>query len=208
MPFTFRAVATLSALLLAISACGKDTPPEATGESACTHVDVPMLDVETRYDGEPRVRLPMPEGWVRYNEMGNEVVRAAIVNKNLTDHGFTPNAVYTLDKLPGNIDAQKALDQERAGLEKMGGAKDLQVTKDTVCGLPGQIIHYTGTVPKSVPPHPGVMREAVLSSGDNTYVVTLVIQTTKPDNPTFQKDSKIILDGLQVLPPEQKADKK
>jgi len=199
-----RVLAATSVFLLAVTGCGKEGPPQPTGEAACTKVDAPLMDAGTHFDSEPRVRIPAPKGWERYTQMDSDVVRLAIINQSLTYQGFTPNAVYTLDKLPGNIDAAKALKQERDGLEKMGGAKDLTVTADTVCGLPGQTIRYTGTVPPSVGPHPGVMREAVLTSGDNTYVVSLVIQTTRSDDPVFQKDSKTILDGLQILPPADK----
>jgi hypothetical protein len=33
------------------------------------------------------------------------------------------------------------------------------------------------------------------------YVISVSVQTTDPDNPTYQKDSDTILTGLQVLPP-------
>ena len=196
-----RVLAAASVLLLALTGCGKDTPQGPTGEAACTKVDAPLMDAGTHYDSEPRVKIPVPAGWERYMGMDAGVARLAIINPSLTKKGFTPNAVYTLDKLPGNIDASKALKQERDGLEKTGGATDLVVTQDTVCGLPGQTVHYTATVPPSVGPHPGVMREAVLNSGNNTYVITVVLQTTDPDNPVWQRDSKTILDGLQILPP-------
>lgn len=196
-----RVLAATSVLLLAVTGCGRDAAPGPTGEAACTKVDAPLMDAGTRYDSEPRVKIPVPAGWERYTGMDAGVARLAIINTSLTKRGFTPNAVYTLDKIPGNIDAGKALKQERDGLENRGGAKDLVVTPDTVCGLPAQTIHYTGTIPPSVGPHPGVMREAVLNSGNNTYVITLVLQTTDPDNPVWQRDSKTILDGLQILPP-------
>ncbi len=194
-------LATASVLLFAVVGCGKNAPQGPTGEAACTKVDAPLMDAGTNYDSEPRVKLPVPDGWERYAGMDAGVARLAIINKSLMKNAFTPNAVYTLDKLPGNIEASKALKQERDGLEKTGGATDLVVTPDTVCGFPGQTMHYTATIPPSVGPHPGVMREAVLNSGNNTYVITVVLQTTDPDNPVWQRDSKTILDGLQILPP-------
>lgn len=198
---TFRAGVAAAAAALVVSGCGNSGPQAPTGEAACTKVDVPLLDVGTRTDTEPRVRIPQPPGWERYTEMDSDVVRAALINKALTADKFTPNVVYTLDTLPNTVDATQALAQERDGLERMGGATDLEVTESTVCGLPGQTVHYMLKVPKRAAAHPTIMREAVLTNGDNTYVVTLTIQTTKPDDPTFQKDSTAILDGMQVLPP-------
>lgn len=208
-PATNRALqaGAVLAALLTVTACGHsatDAPPSAAaaGESACAKVDVPLLDVEARAGDEPRVRIPQPAGWERYTQMDSELIRAALVNKSLTADGFTPNVVYTLDKLPGAVNPQAALDSERDGLVKVGGATDLKVTPGTVCGLPAQTVHYTLAASGSVGRHPAILREAVVSSGDATYVVSLTIQSTKPDDATYKRDAVTILDGLQVLAPQ------
>ncbi len=202
---TKRRIAAALAALLTLTACGQPTPgtPRAAGavssESDCATVDVPLLELDTHSATEPRVRIPQPPGWERYTDMDSELIRAAVVNKSLTADGFTPNVVYTLDKLPADIDPQDALDKEREGLVKMAGATDLEVTAATVCGLPGETVHYTLSMPASVGPHPVILRQAVVGADDHTYVVCLTIQTTNPTDATYQRDSMTILDGLQVL---------
>jgi hypothetical protein len=199
-------------LLLILTACGQTDagPPQAgqadtaatqTAGADCTSVDAPLLDIEPRSAGEPRVRIPQPPGWERYTDMDSVMIRAALINKSLTADDFAPNVVYTLDELPGDIDPQHALDLERDGLVKAGHATDLEVTQTTVCGLPGQTVNYKMAAAGSREPHPIILREAVARTGGKTYVISLTIQTRKPDDPTYQRDSATILDGLQVLTP-------
>ena len=199
---------TLAALgaLLTLTACGQSTPAGTSSSSdtasACTKVDAPLLNVDPRSDDEPKVAIPQPSGWERYTQMDSELIRAALVNKSLTANDFTPNVVYTMDKLPGSIDSQKALDSERDGLVKVGGATDVKVTPGTVCGLPGQTVHYMLAASGTVARHPAILREAVVKAGDHTYVVSVTVQTTNPADPTYQRDAATIIDGMQVLAPQ------
>ena len=190
--------AALGALLV-LTACGQPAP-EAS-QSACATVDAPMLDVDTGSSDEPRVRIPQPAGWERYRDMDSELIRAALVNTSLTAQGFTPNVVFTLDKLPGRVDPQQALDRERDSLVRIGGATDIKVTPATVCGLPGQTVHYLLAASGSVGKHPAILREAVIAASDHTYVISLTVQTTNPGDATYQRDAATIIDGLQVLAP-------
>ena len=112
-------------------------------QGTVTIPDVPLLDVGTRTDTEPRVRIPQPPGWERYTEMDSDVVRAALINKALTADKVTPNVVYTLDTLPNTVDATQALAQERDGLERMGGATDLEVTESMVMPNPDRAVTTT-----------------------------------------------------------------
>ncbi len=71
-----------------------------------------------------------------------------------------------------------------------------------MCGLPAETTHYTIPMPANVGPHPAVVRSAVIADGDSTYMVSLSMQSTHADDPTYLRDSATILDGLQVLPPK------
>jgi hypothetical protein len=42
----------------------------------------------------------------------------------------------------------------------------------------------------------------VYKTGDSNYLATLTVQTVKPDDPTYIKDSDLILKGFQVLSPK------
>ena len=202
--------------MLTLTSCGQTTHGTATAPAAdagspgsgnaaaghtCATVDVPLLEVETHSDSEPRIRIPQPPGWERFSQMDSEIIRAAIVNKSLTADGFAPNAVLALDAIPQEIAPQEAFDMGRKSLENLAGGTDMKVTDDTLCGWPAETVHYTLSVPPSAGPHPAVVRSVVATAGDHTFIASLTIQSTRPDDPTYQRDSEMILDGLQVLPP-------
>ena len=42
----------------------------------------------------------------------------------------------------------------------------------------------------------------VYRAGDSSYVATVTVQTIKPDDPTYIKDSEEILKGFQLIPPK------
>jgi hypothetical protein len=206
---TSRTGAVLAATLLIVTACAHSVsgtpqaaPGTSPGEAACATVDVPFLDVESHSDSEPRVRIPQPPGWERWTNMDSEVIRAAMVNKSLSADGFTPNVVYTMDKVPGNTDPQTLFDEGRQTMVKMLGATDVQTSSGSVCGLPAETTHYTLAIPANVGPHPAVVRSVVITSGDSAYMVSLSMQSTHADEPTYARDSATILDGMQVLQPK------
>ena len=53
----------------------------------------------------------------------------------------------------------------------------------------------------TIPPRKATSLGVVYRSGDANWVATLTVQTVKPDNQTYIKDSAEILKGFQLLPP-------
>ena len=43
----------------------------------------------------------------------------------------------------------------------------------------------------------------VYQAGDTNYVATVTVQTVKPDDPNYAKDSAAIIKGFQILPPKK-----
>lgn len=206
------AVATTAILLLAgcsqnisgtaVTAAGS-APDAASGgdESQCATVDAPLEDIPGADDGEPQLRIPVPAGWERNTMMDSQVIRYAIVAMDLTTDGFATNAVVTLESAQGNQTPDDVFEQNRANLETMMGAFDLDVEGNTTCGLPSETTYYTAPPMGPAPERPIVMHAVVASSADATYLATLTIQTTDPDNPTYVSDSQEIIDGFQMLLP-------
>ncbi len=52
-----------------------------------------------------------------------------------------------------------------------------------------------------LPPHPARVVCAVLQTDDRTYAVTVTVQGAEPENPTYKRDSEVILTGFQMLSP-------
>lgn len=186
----------------AVTATG--SAPAATSggdESQCATVDAPLEDIPTEDDREPRLRIPVPAGWERNTMMDSQVIRYALVAMDLMADGFATNAVVTLESARGNQTPDDVFDQNRENLETMMGAYDLEVESNTTCGFPSETTHYMAPPMGPAPVRPIVMHAVVARSAGSTYLATLTIQTTEPDNPTYLSDSQEIIDGFQMLLP-------
>ncbi|APE19490.1 hypothetical protein BOH72_27370 [Mycobacterium sp. WY10] len=189
------------ALTVTITSCSDDKKkPDA---AKCDSVSLPMTDIPSRTDQEPRLRLPQPQGWERTTKLDSESIRYAIRNPGLTDEGFTPNAVVTLQKVSTDVGhAQAILDAQNQQLQARLKVKDLKTTPAQVCGSTAQTTSYTAPAMGKIPARSASSLAVVYQDGDINYVSTLTVQTIKPDNPTYATDSAAILKGFQILPPK------
>ena len=177
-------------------------PADASQDAGqCVPVDAPMQEIPARGDGDPQMSIPAPAGWERVTMMDSELIRYTLVNKALTAEAFAPNVGVTLESAPGDLSAQAVFEQQRAGLVNQGGATDLVTTPGTLCGQPAETIDYTGAPVGAAPARPITVLLSALTSGGTTYAVSVTIQTLDPQNPTYQRDKKTILDGFRFLPP-------
>lgn len=169
--------------------------------SQCEVVDEPLTTIPARNDNEPVMRIPTPPGWVRTTMMDSELIRFAMRNDDLTRQGFTPNVVVTLESAPGTQDAGLVFTNMRDALESGIGATDVRVAERSLCGVPARTFDYQMPAMGNVAPHPAVALGAVMRAEGRTYAVSVTAQTMDPADPTYQRDSKTILDGFQLLPP-------
>lgn len=173
----------------------------------CQTVDAPLSDIPTRTDQEPKMRLPVPQGWERSTKMDSENIRFAIRNPGLAADGFTPNAVVTLQKVAADIGKpEQILEAQNQQLAKKLKVTDMNSTSAQVCGAPAMSTSYTAPEVKispkikPIPPRKATSLGAVYKAGDVTYVATVTVQTVKADNETYTKDAETILKGFQLLP--------
>ncbi|CAN3126888.1 LpqN/LpqT family lipoprotein [Mycobacterium sp. smrl_JER01] len=171
------------------------------GEDLCTTVDAPLEDVPNENDGEPLLRIPVPDGWERNTMMDSQIIRFTIVSTDLIADDFATNAVVTLESAPGGQSPDEVFDQNRGNLETMMGAFDLDTEDNTTCGFPSETTHYTAPPMGPAPERPIIMHAVVAEADNTTYLATLTIQTTDPDNPKYISDSRQIVDGFQLLLP-------
>lgn len=186
----------------AVTSAG-NAPQSASGGDAaeCTAVDAPLEDIPGEDDREPQLRIPVPAGWERNTMMDSQIIRFAIVALDLVADEFATNAVVTLEAAPGNQTPDDVFEQNRGNLETMMGAFDLEVESNTTCGLPSETTHYVAPPMGPAPERPILMHAVVANNAGTTYLATLTIQTTDPDNPTYISDSQEIIDGFQMLLP-------
>ena len=199
------AVVIVAALGLTVAGCSGSKP----SAEKCQSVAAPLTDIPTRTDQEPRLRIPVPPGWERTAKMDSEQIRFSIRNEGLTADGFTPNAVVTLQKVAGDLGKpDQILQAQQEQLNKKLNLKDVTTTSTNVCGAPALSSTYSTPELKlspkipPIPPRKATSLGMVYRAGDSNYVATLTVQTIKPDNPAYVKDSEEIIKGFQLLPPQ------
>ncbi|WP_083266881.1 LpqN/LpqT family lipoprotein [Mycolicibacterium porcinum] len=169
-----------------------DDEPGACAESAA-----PLLKLKSQAPREPELALPQPDGWVRSTKLDSELIRGIIINDALRANDFSPNAGVTLEDLTGKVETpQQAFDAELNGVTQVGGTIESQ-TPSTRCGQPAVVADYR------IQGRPATALIVVAKNNDKLYAATLTVQTAQPDNPTYVKDKKTILDGFQLELPKQ-----
>ncbi|MFY9918810.1 MAG: LpqN/LpqT family lipoprotein, partial [Mycobacterium sp.] len=169
--------------------------------SDCTSVDAPMTSIPDHSDEEPVMKIPQPDGWERVTMMDSELIRFTMRNEGLARNGFAPTAVVTLESHPGLAEPREVFDAQQDALESGIGATDVQANATTLCELPAETIDYTTPQLGLLPPHPARVMTAVLHTENDTYAMTLTVQSADADDPTYQRDAEMILTGFQMLPP-------
>jgi len=198
------ALAAVVVAVLAMTGCAGSEP----SADKCAAVSDQLLDIPTRTDQEPKMRIPLPPGWERSTKMDSESIRFAIRNPALSADGFTPNAVVTLQKVGNDMGKpEKVLELQNEQLTKKLKLTDMNTSPTELCGAPALSSTYTAPEvklgPKNppIPPRKASSLSAVYRARDNNYLVMLTVQTIKPDNQTFVRDAATIIKGFQLLPP-------
>jgi hypothetical protein len=199
-----------AAALLAVPGCSKVVTGTAVAgahqpaakSGPCEEVSAPLTAIDPHADGEPQLKIPQPPGWERASMLDSEVIRFTMRNKNLQAHNFMPTAVVTLESVPGAAtDDQTIFDQERAALVDRLGATGLHATKTTRCGDNAELVDYDAPSMGRIPSRKIRTLMVAATFGTNTYVATVTIQSTEPDNPVYTRDTGTVLTGFQMLPP-------
>ena len=199
-----------AAALLAAPGCSKvvtgtavlGAHQEVAKNGPCEQVSAPLTSIDAHGDGEPQLKIPQPPGWERASALDSEVIRYTMRNKDLVANNFMPTAVVTLESVPGAAtDDQTIFDQERAALVDRLGATGLQTSTTTRCGNSAELVDYDAPGMGRVPPRKIKTLMVAATFDTNTYVATVTVQSTKPDNPAYARDAGTILTGFQMLPP-------
>ena len=171
--------------------------------SSCEQVSAPLTPIDPHADAEPRLRIPQPPGWERASMLDSDVIRFTMRNKGLVADGFMPTAVVTLESVPGAAtDDETIFDQERAALVDRLGATGLHTTEVTLCGDKAELVNYDAPSMGRIPPRKIRTLMVAATFDTNTYVVTVTVQSTDPDNPAYARDTETVLTGFQMLPPD------
>jgi hypothetical protein len=171
--------------------------------SSCEQVSSPLTSIDPHSDGEPRLRIPQPAGWERASMLDSDVIRFTMRNKNLVANNFMPTAVVTLESVPGAATNDETIfDQERAALVDRLGATGLHTKEITLCGDKAELVDYDAPGMGRIPPRKIRTLMVAATYDTSTYVTTVTVQSTDPDNPVYTRDTDTVLTGFQMLPPD------
>ena len=199
-----------AAALLAVPGCSKVVTGTAVPgahepvakSGPCEDVSAPLTSIDPHAQGEPQLKIPQPPGWERASQLDSDIIRFTMRNKDLVARNFMPTAVVTLETVPGAAtDDQTIFDQERAALVDRLGATGLHTTKTTLCGDNAEIVDYDAPSMGRIPPRKIKTLMVAATFDANTYVATVTVQSTDPDNPVYTRDTGTVLTGFQMLPP-------
>ncbi len=209
VPYTLCATLTAAALLAApgcskvvTGTAARDAHASTPKPNECEQVSAPLTAIDSRADGEPQLKIPQPPGWESASMLDSDVIRFTMRNKDLVSHSFMPTAVVTLESVAGgDTDAKAIFDQERGALVDRLGATGLHTLETTRCGDDAEIVDYDAPSMGNIPPRKAKTLMVAASYNDNTYVTTVTVQSTDPDNASYVHDTGTVLAGFQMLPP-------
>lgn len=211
MRVPYMLCATVAAVtLLAVPGCSKvvtgtaardpHVPPRKPTD--CEEVSAPLTPIDPRAAGEPQLKIPQPSGWERASMLDSDVIRFTMRNKGLVADDFMPSAVVTLESIPGGAaDAKAIFDQERAALVDRLGATNLQISETTRCGDEAELVDYDAPDMGRIPPRKIKTLMVAAAYHETTYVATVTVQSTDPNNAVYVRDAGTVLTGFQMLPP-------
>jgi hypothetical protein len=133
--------------------------------------------------------------------LDSDVIRFTMRNKDLVSEHFMPTAVVTLESVSGDTDTKTVFEQERGALVDRLGATGLHTMETTRCGDDAEIVDYDAPSMGNIPPRKVKTLMVAAAYNDNTYVTTVTVQSTDPDNATYTRDTGMVLAGFQMLPP-------
>ena len=170
--------------------------------SGCSTVAAPLADIPARTAQEPRIRIPIPQGWEEWNrDSQHEGIRFAVLAPGLTADGFVPNAFVMMFKLsPGVGTPEKVVKSHLEGYAEGNNLSDITSLPTETCGLPALKSSFKDLDP---PPTRETALYVVYATNAATYLVTLQVMARNPDVGSYQQDLTTILDGFQVLPPAE-----
>jgi hypothetical protein len=208
VPYMLCATLTAAALLAA-PGCSKVVTGTAERDAHvpkpkpndCEQVSAPLTAIDSRADGEPQLKIPQPPGWERASMLDSDVIRFTMRNKDLVSRSFMPTAVVTLESVSGDTDTKTVFDQERSALVDRLGATGLHTMETTRCGDDAEIVDYDAPSMGNIPPRKVKTLMVAASYNDTTYVTTVTVQSTDPDNAAYTRDVGTVLAGFQMLPP-------
>ncbi|MGV9803758.1 hypothetical protein ACWDTP_37515 [Mycobacterium sp. NPDC003449] len=191
-----NARATVMTSTAPTSAAADAGPAEGCADVAVDN----WAEVSPAAPGEPTVRVPQPTNWVPVPELAQPPIKFIMRNPALVVAGTVPVVSLSVgDATDGRKTPQDLLDDSFTGF-KMGGAQNITSHNATVCGFPGRMIDYFTRAPDGTQITVRAV-SVMIPVGARIMNVVATVQSAHPDDPTYQRDSELVISGLTITAP-------
>lgn len=171
------------------------------------------IDVPSHGDDEPRLRIPQPSGWERFNGMDPSEGRLVLRNETLSDGSSMPVVVVNMVQAASKSRSPEQVVSAEVDSVRADGPIDLVTTATTVCGYPAAKLTYNKSMPAAGHGEPAGVGPRVIAlvsavnAGGHVWTAVVALQAPNPDDPTFAADLNTLLTGFQILSPEARSGK-
>ena len=171
------------AVAVAIAGAGCSDDGSKPSADSAKNVSVPMIDIPTRTDQEPRMRIPQPQGWERTTKLDSETIRFAIRNPALAAGRLHPQRGGDLQKIGLDVGKPKQiLDARESAAADEAQSHRSQGHRRPGVWVVGRGHHLHRARHGQDPGQEGDVAGDRLPGGDANYVATVTVQAIKPDN--------------------------
>jgi hypothetical protein len=139
--------------------------------------------------GAPKIDLPAPEGWTRIPE-GADTPYGGFVFNTPANPNDPPKIIAIVEKLTGNVDADKLLADAPGEVKNLPGYKGGDGQKSTLSGYPAYQIG--GSYTKDGVPRMVAHKTVIIQSKDGIYVLQLNAEGPQADAEALKGATEVI----------------
>jgi hypothetical protein len=190
-----------SALVAGGVLVGKAVSNHASDSGCARSSGLPLTAFPQRSATEPVVATPTPPGWVSDPSairVSTPFVRGILRAIGLTESGFTPNAVVTVEEVTGrnqDFTSEELLTGSIANLKVALSSEQISHTWGSVCGFQSVTSEWQGSIAGTT----GTTLAVVASDNQRTrWIVSMSVQTRAPSNPDYLAAKSAMVNDFQV----------
>ena len=190
------------------------TQSNIAGSAGCAVEGARTTTVDSKGNGEPTVMVPIRSGWEKFSAddipgsskmLSDPAIRGIFANRDISENGFTPNIVVTLEKY-----TDQTLSPEQITLNastQLGEIAQIGMQSTaTVCGSNVTIADFTGVNKEGGNSSQSgtSIFTAVRGEDGNQWLATATINTTNTSNQEYQNGRDALVEGFHVQFPKTK----
>jgi Probable lipoprotein LpqN len=147
--------------------------------------------------GAPTIDLPVPDGWKVLPE-STDAPYGGVAFNTPTDPNDPPKIIAIVEKLTGNVDADKLLAVAPGEVKNLQGYDGNDGEKSTLSGFPAY--QLGGDYTKDGTPRVVAQKTVVIQGKDGVYVLQLNAEGPQPDKTPLMDATTVVDDKTTITP--------